>query len=63
LELNKPLTSRVGTPYYIAPEVLARRYDEKCDIWSVGIVLYMIIYNFPPFKGENPNTVMHAIMN
>jgi len=47
------LTSRVGTPYYIAPEVLLRRYNTKCDIWSLGVVLYMIIFNSPPFQGKN----------
>jgi calcium-dependent protein kinase len=55
------LSQRVGTPYYIAPEVLLKRYNEKCDIWSLGIVMYMIIYNFPPFKGDNPLAVMQSI--
>lgn len=61
VEPDKVLTCRVGTPYYIAPEVLAKSYNEKCDIWSLGIVLYMMIYNFPPFKGDNPLAVMQSI--
>lgn len=56
------LTSRVGTPYYIAPEVLQKKYNEKYDIWSVGIVLYMIIYNSPPYTGSDPSEVMKKII-
>ena len=57
------MTSRVGTPYYIGPEVLGKRYNEKYDIWSLGICLYMIIYNTPPFTGADPPEVMAKIMN
>lgn len=52
------LNARVGTPYYIAPEVLYRKYNEKCDIWSLGVILYMIIFNYPPFKGVDAPQVM-----
>jgi calcium-dependent protein kinase len=52
----------VGTPYYIAPEVLFRKYNEKCDIWSLGVILYMIIFNYPPFKGTDAAQVMQNIL-
>ena len=41
LETKKSLSSKVGTPYYISPEILAGNYTEKCDIWSAGVILYI----------------------
>ena len=48
---KEPLTQRLGTPFYLAPEILAKRYNEKCDLWSIGIVVYMTLTGSPPFKG------------
>lgn len=46
------LTLRVGTPYYIAPEVLCKQYTEKCDIWSVGVILFLMVVEKPPFQAQ-----------
>jgi calcium-dependent protein kinase len=40
LEPGKELKDRVGTPYYIAPEVLLMKYTHKCDMWSLGVITY-----------------------
>lgn len=48
------LTTKCGTPAFVAPEILARncRYDERVDLWSVGCLLYMLIGGYPPFQGR-----------
>ena len=51
---NEHLDLIVGTPGYIAPEtIIGDKYNEKCDLWSLGIVIYMLYFNENPFKSNN----------
>ena len=58
---NQKLTSKIGSPYYIAPEVLNRSYDEKCDIWSSGVVLYVMLTGNFPFIGNTSQKLFENI--
>ena len=50
---NATLNEKLGTPYYIAPEVLAKAYGPKCDIWSCGVITYIVLSGIPPFNGSS----------
>ena len=54
----------VGTPYTVAPEVIKRRYNERCDLWSVGVILFSLFSGEPPFgTSESPDTLMKLRAN
>ena len=55
------LTNLLSQPYYIAPEVLKRKYTEKCDIWSCGVILYILLCGYPPFNGDNDKIIMDKV--
>ena len=52
----------LGTPYYVAPEVLQGEYDEKCDIWSIGALTYIMLCGDPPFKGNSNHEIFNKIL-
>jgi len=58
---NKKLDEKLGTPYYIAPEVLNKNYGAKCDIWSLGVISYILLCGAPPFSGQTDNDIMKAV--
>ena len=61
LKSKKNLSSKVGTAYYVSPEILAGHYTEKCDIWSSGVILYVLLSGVPPFNGVNDQIIYSKI--
>ena len=59
---SKMLNEQIGTSFYIAPEVLKNSYDEKCDLWSCGVILYILLSGSPPFYGRDEEEIFRKIL-
>ncbi len=60
---DKKLTDLIGTIYYLAPEVILGSYDNKCDIWSCGVILYILLTGKFPFYADKTNELFDKILD
>ena len=60
---DEKMHSVLGTPYYVAPEVLKGNYNEKCDIWSIGAMTYLLLCGEYPFNGGSDKEIFDDILN
>merc|ERR1719460_1151030 len=60
-EPNQILTTKAGTPYYVAPQVLAGKYDQASDLWSCGVIMFVLLCGYPPFYGESDADVLAKV--
>ena len=63
LEKGLTILERIGSPLYMAPEVIFDNYNEKCDIWSLGVILHVMLTGTPPFEGNSEEEIVNNVLH
>jgi len=61
-EANEMIYESIGTPYYIAPEVWMKNYNEKWDIWSAGVIMFILLSGSPPFNAATDEDMKKKVL-
>jgi len=62
LDHGEVQTESIGTPYYIAPEIWKKNYGKECDLWSAGVIMYIMLSGTPPFNAPTDREIKEKIL-
>jgi len=63
-EEGEDFSLTLGSPMYMSPEIVLREdYDRRCDVWAVGVIVYILVSGYPPFYAEKRGDLDEAIVN